>query len=84
MDLEYILIFISYLDVQYSEHSSYTELERFIAQTKPKDIISTVPVRMNQSTTSEIPSEWLGEIVQLRKKVNQTKLIRNKSKPEPS
>ncbi|CAO1309613.1 unnamed protein product [Diamesa serratosioi] len=72
---------ISLLNVQYSEHSSYTELERFIAQTKPKDIISTVPVRMDQSITSEIPSEWLGETVKLRKKVNQTKLIRKKSSP---
>ncbi|KAG5675357.1 hypothetical protein PVAND_005266 [Polypedilum vanderplanki] len=50
---------ISLLHCQYSEHSSYDELENFILKTKPKNVISTVPVRMNTEITAEIPKNWL-------------------------
>lgn len=69
---------ISLLRVQYSEHSSYDELETFIDKTKPKNVISTVPVRMNSATTSDIPKEWLSENVKTNKKFNQ-KRINSKS-----
>lgn len=65
---------ISLLHVQYSEHSSYDELEKFVCATKPKRIISTVPISSNQNKTSEIPKAWLEESVKLRKKSNQTHL----------
>lgn len=65
---------IALLQVQYSEHSSYDELETFIASTQPKNVISTVPVRMNSAITSDIPKEWTTENVKPRKKVSQKKI----------
>jgi DNA cross-link repair 1A protein len=66
---------ISLLHVQYSEHSSYDELEKFIVNTKPKNVISTVPIRMNSAITAEIPNEWMSSEKRLRKKKTQKKLL---------
>jgi DNA cross-link repair 1A protein len=65
---------ITLLNVNYSEHSSYDELESFIAQTQPKNVISTVPVRMNSANCSEIPKEWLSGNVKTRQKLNQKQI----------
>lgn len=70
---------ISLLTVQYSEHSSYDELENFIVKTQPKNVISTVPVRMNSATTSDIPKDWLGDNVKPRRNMKQNKIIKKKS-----
>jgi DNA cross-link repair 1A protein len=69
---------ISILHVQYSEHSSYDELENFVLKTKPKSVISTVPVRMDAATTADIPQNWLSEGTGARKKKKQKKLKLNK------
>lgn len=65
---------ISILHVQYSEHSSYSELENFVVKTKPKSVISTVPVRLDPAVTSEIPQKWLTDDNNLSKKKIQKKL----------
>lgn len=70
---------ISLLRVQYSEHSSYDELETFIANTQPKNVISTVPVRMTSATTADIPQAWLTENVVIRKKMKQKCIDKKRS-----
>lgn len=49
---------ISIVGVQYSEHSSYNELERFVRFLRPTSVISTVPIK-NMSNTPKIPEAWL-------------------------
>lgn len=66
---------ISLINCQYSEHSSYDELEKFIIRTNPKNIISTVPIRpINSDITADVPREWLTEEGKNRKKKKQQKL----------
>lgn len=66
---------ISLLSCQYSEHSSYDELERFIVATSPKNVISTVPIKpTNSAITADVPKEWLTEEGKNRKKKRQMKL----------
>lgn len=56
---------ISILGVQYSEHSSYNELERFVRFLTPKRVISTVPYNSkNLFKTPEIPEAWLNQKVE--------------------
>lgn len=51
---------ISMLPMQYSEHSSYHELERFIKYLQPKQVISTVPFSAKSlENVPRIPLEWL-------------------------
>ena len=71
---------ISLLQVQYSEHSSYDELENFIVKTQPKNVISTVPVRMNSAITPDVPKEWMAENVKPRKKSNQKQITDKRKK----
>lgn len=66
---------ISILHCQYSEHSSYDELENFILKTTPKDVISTVPIRMNSEITSAIPENWLTQQGVKPKQKKQNKLF---------
>lgn len=70
---------IAILSVQYSEHSSYSELENFVIKTKPRNVISTVPVRMDPAITAEIPQNWLTDDNNARRKKTQKKLSLKKS-----
>lgn len=49
---------ISTIGIEYSEHSSYKELERFVRFLKPKRVISTVPVGRDLYVTGEVPIRW--------------------------
>ncbi|KAH8292211.1 hypothetical protein KR054_007095 [Drosophila jambulina] len=49
---------ISTIGIEYSEHSSYKELERFVRFLKPKRVISTVPVGRDLFVTGEVPTRW--------------------------
>ncbi|KAH8369435.1 hypothetical protein KR009_010818, partial [Drosophila setifemur] len=49
---------ISTIGIEYSEHSSYKELERFVRFLKPKRVISTVPVGRDLFVTGDVPSKW--------------------------
>lgn len=71
---------ISSIHCQYSEHSSYDELEKFIVRTNPKNVISTVPIRpVNSNVTADIPKEWLTSEGRNKKKKQQQKLSVKKS-----
>lgn len=51
---------ICMLPIQYSEHSSCNELERFIKYLQPNDVISTVPFSgKDLEKVPHIPNEWL-------------------------
>lgn len=49
---------ISVIGVEYSEHSSYKELERFVRFLKPKNVISTVPIGRDLCVTPKVPVKW--------------------------
>ncbi|KAH8341191.1 hypothetical protein KR074_010384, partial [Drosophila pseudoananassae] len=49
---------ISTIGIEYSEHSSYKELERFVRFLKPKRVISTVPVGRDLFVTGDVPIIW--------------------------
>nr|XP_017092113.2 DNA cross-link repair 1A protein isoform X2 [Drosophila bipectinata] len=49
---------ISTIGIEYSEHSSYKELERFVRFLKPKRVISTVPVGRDLFVTGDVPVKW--------------------------
>lgn len=51
---------ITLMGVQYSEHSSFNEMKRFIRFLRPKQVISTVPYsNKNVEKTPNIPLSWL-------------------------
>ncbi|XP_055384490.1 uncharacterized protein LOC129614119 [Condylostylus longicornis] len=49
---------INIVGIEYSEHSSYSELRRFIRFLQPRSIISTVPNGSDISKTCPIPINW--------------------------
>lgn len=60
---------ISILGVQYSEHSSYNELERFVRFLQPNEVISTVPFSgKNLNRTPKIPDAWLNQKLEPKSK----------------
>lgn len=54
---------ITIMGIQYSEHSSYPELERFVRHLKPDEVISTVPVGSDVSKVPKVPADWLSKEV---------------------
>ncbi|XP_037042726.1 DNA cross-link repair protein SNM1-like isoform X2 [Bradysia coprophila] len=50
---------VSIVGVQYSEHSSYSELERFVRFVQPETVISTVPISSGNANTKKVPAAWL-------------------------
>lgn len=56
---------ITIVGVQYSEHSSYSELERFVRYLQPREVISTVPINGGGiNKMPRIPKSWLSKEVQ--------------------
>ncbi|XP_054747528.1 DNA cross-link repair 1 protein [Anastrepha obliqua] len=50
---------INIVGIEYSEHSSHAELERFVTYLKPREVISTVPIMQgNPCITPKIPEKW--------------------------
>lgn len=60
---------INIVGIEYSEHSSYDELKRFVSFLRPLEVISTVPYgNSNQNRTPQVPPSWYkGEIRPERK-----------------
>lgn len=50
---------INLVNVEYSEHSSFEELERFVRFLQPEEVISTVPIGRDLHETCDIPKNWL-------------------------
>lgn len=47
-------------EIEYSEHSSYNELKRFVQFINPNQVISTVPYSTKSEKTPLIPDYWYG------------------------
>lgn len=63
---------ITILGVQYSEHSCYSELERFVRYLQPEEAISTVPLGSDHTKVPRIPTKWLKKDVKPLRKGQQT------------
>lgn len=57
--LSYLINLRFYSGVQYSEHSSYLELKRFVRFVQPEKVISTVPISSSNQKTQSVPKKWL-------------------------
>lgn len=67
---------ITIVGIEYSEHSSYSELKRFVEFLRPKAVISTVPNGKDHMKTPDIPKSWL-EVRRNTKKLGYQKSISN-------
>lgn len=63
---------VSILGVQYSEHSSYAELERFVRHLQPDEVISTVPHGRDLAKVPNIPARWMSKEVEPRRSGQRT------------
>lgn len=62
---------ITIVGVEYSEHSSFEELKRFVRFLRPKKVISTVPIGRGEKTPN-VPENWyLGPIKPHTKRTQQ-------------
>lgn len=62
--------------MQYSEHSSYNELKRFIRFIQPRDVISTVPLSSkNMEETPKIPNSWLNRELKPNRPTGQANIM---------
>lgn len=84
---------INIVGIEYSEHSSFDELKRFVQFLRPHEVISTVPYgNSNQNRTPTVPVSWYqGEIRPQRKalQLSMTNFIaltseKNSPMPNPS
>lgn len=66
---------LSLIGVQYSEHSSYAELARFVRFLRPARVISTVPHGRNLCVTPACPKEWLDQQVRPKREAMQTNIL---------
>lgn len=63
---------VSILGVQYSEHSSYPELERFVRHLQPDEVISTVPNGKDLTKVPNIPARWMSKQVEPKRSGQRT------------
>ncbi|KAM7363337.1 DNA cross-link repair protein snm1 [Cochliomyia hominivorax] len=49
---------INLVGIEYSEHSSYAEMQRFVKFLKPLEVISTVPTGKDLMKTAKVPLNW--------------------------
>lgn len=49
---------INLIGIEYSEHSSYNEMQRFVKFLKPQKVISTVPKGKDPMITADVPENW--------------------------
>ncbi|XP_058834222.1 DNA cross-link repair 1A protein-like [Topomyia yanbarensis] len=63
---------INIIGIEYSEHSSYSELRRFVRFVRPQDVISTVPYgNSNQNRTPLVPAVWYSTEVRPERQAQQ-------------
>lgn len=69
-------IFRLFSGVQYSEHSSFNELKRFVRFIKPRKVISTVPFSSkNMEKTPKVPHSWLNYELKPNRATGQTNIM---------
>lgn len=66
---------LSMVGIEYSEHSSYDELARFVRYLRPRRVISTVPVGRDLCKTPNIPQQWLSDEVRPVRQSMQTNIM---------
>lgn len=65
---------VSILNIAYSEHSSYSELERFVRFLQPERVISTVPSHKDMDKVPDVPNDWLTNELKVKRDGAQMKM----------